>query len=99
MQDTLSNYNKENSLFKHIGYSLDYYVYTGGSGKFVGYTVIEEPDREVFGYAGRKREVLKDDVVLANKKVIKKGTEVVTELSPMVGRSTVKIFGAKSQSK
>lgn len=95
MEDTLSNYDPKNSLFKHIGYSLDYYLYKGGVGKFVGYTVIDEPDREVFGYAGRIREILKDDVLLTNKKVIKKGSEVVTELSPLVGRSTVKIFGSK----
>lgn len=67
--------------FNLLGYYKDYYV----NRKFVGSIRIEEKDREVFGYTGRKEEVLTEDLVI-NKKKIKKGTTVVTELGVLCGR-------------
>lgn len=67
--------------FNLLGYYKDYYV----NRKFVGTLRIEEKDREVFGYTGRKEEVLTEDLVI-NKKKIKKGTTVVTELGVLCGR-------------
>ena len=67
--------------FENIGYFKDYYV----NRKFVGTVRIEEKDREVFGYTGRKEEVLTEDMVI-NKKKLKKGTTVITELGVLCGR-------------
>lgn len=55
--------------------------------KLIGTIVIENQDREVFGYAGKRSEVLADDVQLSNGKIIRKGTEVETELNPICGRA------------
>lgn len=67
--------------FEIKGYSVNYYVGT----KFIGSVSIETPDREEFGYTGRKEDVLTQDVVIG-KKVIKKGTLVKTELQKICGR-------------
>lgn len=72
---------EQESKFNLLGYYKDYYV----NRKFVGTLRIEEKDREVFGYTGRKEEVLTEDLVI-NKKKIKKGTTVVTELGVLCGR-------------
>ncbi len=71
-----------NNLFEIIGYSVDYYV----DGKFKGSTNLEKPDREEMGYVGRKRFTLSTDMTLKNRKVIKAGTEVVTELNQINGK-------------
>ena len=68
--------------FENIGYSLDYYV----AGKYFGSIRVEKADREVYGYLGRKLSVTDVDIVLSNKKRIKAGTEVKTELFPLCGK-------------
>jgi hypothetical protein len=68
--------------FKTVGYSVDYLV----QGKYVGSIRLEQADRTVFGYAGRKTETLTEDIQLSNKRKIKKGTLVTTELFPLNGR-------------
>lgn len=70
------------TTFEHIGYSVDYFI----ENKFVGSIKIEEPDREVAGYGGRRVEILENNVTLSNKKVLKKGDEVKTELVPLCGK-------------
>lgn len=77
------------SVFEIIGYSIDYYV----GPKLIGSIIMNEPDREVYGYGGKRTEILKQDLVLKNKKVLKKGTEVVTECIPLCGKSKVSFFG------
>lgn len=67
--------------FEHVGYFKDYYV----NRKFVGTVKVDEKDREVYGYTGRKEEVLTEDMVI-NKKKLKKGTTVITELGVLCGR-------------
>jgi hypothetical protein len=67
--------------FEHVGYFKDYYV----NRKFVGSILVNEKDREVYGYTGRKEEVLTEDMVI-NKKKLKKGTTVITELGVLCGR-------------
>lgn len=64
-----------------IGYSVSYYQ----NGKYVGYVTTSEPDREQFGYYGRREEVLEQDVIVGKKK-IRKGTVVKTELQKICGR-------------
>jgi len=71
-------------MFETIGFSIDYYV----GGKFVGYVVNDAPDREQNGYAGRKVEILNEDVVCTNRKIIKAGQEVKTEQVQMYGKLT-----------
>jgi hypothetical protein len=68
-------------MFKEFGYSKDYYH----KGKFIG-SLISEKDREIYGYCGRIKEILKTDIVFKNKKKIKKGEEVTTEIFPLNGR-------------
>ena len=53
--------------------------------KFLGMIVCEK-DREVMGYIGQKKEVLKQSITLSNKKIIKENTEVTTMLFPLVGK-------------
>jgi hypothetical protein len=71
----------KNEIFEIKGYSKDIYV----NGKYVGSITLEEPDRIVFGYFGRKTETTSDDIVV-NKKKIKKGQQIVTELQKICGR-------------
>lgn len=73
---------EHSAIFEHIGYSLDYFI----ENKFMGSIKIEEPDREVCGYSGRKIETLSKNITLSNKKVLKKGTEVKTELVQLYGK-------------
>jgi hypothetical protein len=67
--------------FKIIGYSKDYYTLDK---KYIGSLVCKK-DREVFGYLGRKKELLTEDLIIKRKK-IKKGNEVLTEIFPLNGR-------------
>jgi hypothetical protein len=67
--------------FEVKGYSVDYYV----NNKYIGSNSITEPDREKFGYYGRKIETINTDLVIGKKK-IKKGTTVMTELQKISGR-------------
>lgn len=68
-------------IFRIEGYSVDYYA----NGKFIGSRPIPQPDREKFGYEGRKEFVLEEDLVVG-KKTLKKGTVVKTQLNPIMGR-------------
>jgi hypothetical protein len=67
--------------FQTIGYSKDYYTLEK---KYIGSLVCEK-DREVYGYLGRKKELLFEDLIIKKKK-IKKGAEVLTEIFPLNGR-------------
>ena len=73
---------EQSSIFEHIGYSLDYFV----ENRFMGSIKVEEPDREVCGYSGRRIETLTSNITLSNKKVLKKGVEVKTELVQLCGK-------------
>jgi hypothetical protein len=59
--------------------------------------VLDKPDRKVYGSPGKQKQVLENDVLLKNKKIIKKGTEVVTELLPICGRTNVNFFGSQKK--
>lgn len=83
----------ESSVFEILGYTKDYFV----NGKLIGYVVLEKPDREIYGYAGKQKETLDDSITMSNKRIIRKGTEVSTELLPICGRSRVKFFGARKK--
>lgn len=67
--------------FSHHGFFKDYYV----NGKFIG-SVECEKDRDILGYYGRKTEVVNESINLSNKKKIKTGSEVVTELNFICGK-------------
>ena len=67
--------------FQTIGYSKDFYTLDR---KYIGSLVCEK-DRDVYGYLGRKKEILVEDIILRKKK-IKKGTELLTEVFPLNGR-------------
>lgn len=71
-------------MFETIGFSIDYFVGL----KFIGYVLIDAPDREHNGYKGRKIEVLQEDVVCTNKKRIKAGEVVKSEQVQLYGRLT-----------
>jgi hypothetical protein len=80
---------KEESVFNIIGYAKDYYV----GDKLIGSIVLDKPDREVYGYPGKKTETLKEDIVFKNKKLIKKGTQVTTECIVLCGQMKKSFFG------
>jgi hypothetical protein len=67
--------------FEIVGYSKDYYTIDK---KYIGSLVCQK-DRDVFGYLGRQKELLTEDLIIKRKK-IKKGNEVLTELFPLNGR-------------
>ena len=67
--------------FETVGYSKDFYTLEK---KYIGSLVCEK-DRDVYGYLGRKKEILVDDIILRKKK-INKGTELLTEIFPLNGR-------------
>jgi hypothetical protein len=70
-----------NEIFDIKGYSKDIYV----NGKYVGSINMDQPDRETYGYFGRRTETISDDIIV-NKKKIKKGQQIVTELQKICGR-------------
>lgn len=72
--------------FNFIGYSKEY-VYKG---KYIGDEMLTNPDRELFGINGRRSEIVEQDIVLTNKKIIKKGSQVITEILPLFGRNKFK---------
>lgn len=80
------------SHFEHLGYSLDFYF----NGKYVG-SKNWNKDREVYGYEGRKVLVIEEEIILRNKKY-KAGTEFVTELYPLCGKSNLKPFTGHEKS-
>ena len=52
----------------------------------MGNVRVDNADRTTYGYSGRKSETITANVVLSNGKTIKKGTDVITECSPICGR-------------
>ena len=68
-------------MFEIFGYSVDIYY----RGKYYGCYQIEQPDRDVLGYAGRRDEILSENWAYKNKK-IKAGSTVTTECLPLCGR-------------
>ena len=69
------------TMFEIIGYTKDYYY----NNKYVGSVKIDSPDRDQFGYYGRTEEVLEQDTII-NKKKLKKGSVVKTELNKLCGK-------------
>jgi hypothetical protein len=67
--------------FETVGYSKDYYTLER---KYIGSLVCEK-DRDIYGYLGRQKELLSEDLIIKKKKV-KKGIEVLTEIFPLNGR-------------
>ena len=68
--------------FKDIGYFLEFIIDT----KYIGTKLIDKPDREEIGYYGRIDSVAKENIILDNKKVIKKGQKYYTRMYPLCGR-------------
>lgn len=64
-----------------IGYFEEFMV----QGKFIGTLLCEKQDREI-GYYGKKTITANEDIVLQNKKKIKKGTEFYTRYYPLNGK-------------
>lgn len=78
----LHNNLKTNKMeFEIVGYSKDFYTLDR---KYIGSLVCEK-DRDVYGYCGRTKVLLIEDLIIRKKK-IKKGTELLTELFPLNGR-------------
>lgn len=77
----------KDSIFEISSYAKDYIF----KGKIVGTEIIKIQDREQFGYPGKITETLSEDVKLTNGKILKKGTIVDTEITPICGRAK-KVF-------
>jgi len=69
-------------IFKDIGYFLEYYV----DGKFIGTTLLDEPDRAEIGYYSKQDAIAEQDIHLQSKKRIKQGTKYYTRMYPLCGR-------------
>ena len=70
------------SSFEILGYYKEYYF----KGAFFGSVPLENPDRDIIGYVGRRSEVLEEDLKF-NKGRIRKGSEVQTIMYPLCGRA------------
>jgi len=70
------------SQFEQLGYFLDYMV----ADKYIGSITMEKPDRETIGYFGKIDEVATEDIILSNKKRIKKGQAFYTIMYPLCGK-------------
>ena len=68
-------------MFEIKGYTKEYYI----GYKLAAKEILETTDKKKFGFTNRELEVLKKDIKYKNK-IIKKGTEVYTEISPICGR-------------
>lgn len=66
---------------KTIGYFEEFLI----EGKFIGTKVCQEQNREI-GYYGKITKVADSDIILGNKKKIKKGQEYYTRYYPLNGR-------------
>ena len=75
-------------MFEIKGYTKEYYI----GYKLVAKEILETTDKKKFGFTNRELEVLKKDIIYKNK-IIKKGTEVYTEISPICGR----LLGSQKQ--
>lgn len=73
---------KHQSEFELIGYSKDIYL----DGKYYGSINIDELDREVIGYNGKRKEVTTEEIKIGSKKRIKIGTTIETMVYPLNGR-------------
>ena len=82
-----------NSIFHVSAYMKDYYF----NRKLIGTITLEHKDRKTFGYQCRRTETLKRDVIFDNKKKLKAGLVVETELLPLCGRSNIRFFGSKKR--
>lgn len=67
--------------FKIFGYSIDFYE----GRKYMGCLIIDEPDRDSFGYHSRKEMTYKGELKKGTKMVKVDGT-YMTELVPLCGR-------------
>lgn len=67
-------------MFNKFGYFKEYYI----NNKFIGMCNCEK-DRDVLGFFGTKIEITEIDIILSNKKLIKKGTNVKTVLQQLCG--------------
>lgn len=86
--------NQQNSRFEIAGFFKNYWV----NGRLKGSVRLDKPDRKEMGWGGKKTEVLKDDIYLADtKKTIKKGTTVITECNALYGKSKIKFFGIRKK--
>ena len=70
------------SQFEQLGYFTDYII----DDKYIGSIIIEKPDRETIGYFGRIDEVATEDIILDNKRKIKKGQSFRTMMYPLCGK-------------
>jgi hypothetical protein len=66
---------------KTIGFFEEFLI----DGKFIGTKVCEEQNREI-GYYGKQIKVAEQNILLDNKKIIKKGKEYYTRYYPLNGR-------------
>ena len=68
--------------FEKIGYFIEYMIDT----KYIGTITIEQPDRKEIGYYSRIDSVANQDILLDNKKRIKKGQSYYTRMYPLCGK-------------
>jgi hypothetical protein len=73
---------KHKEIFNINGYYIEYFI----DNKYIGYVSCKEKDREKLGFFGEFSEIASNDIVLSNKKVIKKGTLYKSYLQELNGK-------------
>lgn len=69
-------------IFQHLGFFREYIINT----KLIGTDTIKKPDREGIGYYSTQKHIADSDIILDNKKKIKKGQEYYTRIYPLCGK-------------
>lgn len=72
-------------MFEILGYFKEYYI----DNKFIG-SIKCDKDRDVIGYSGMIKEIIKEPIILENGKKIKANTSVITILYPLNGKKLEK---------
>lgn len=71
---------------EYIGYMREYYIDT----QYMGYLLLDDPDRELFGYAGKMKHVANENIAIlagrSSARIIPAGTQYITFLRPLSGR-------------
>jgi hypothetical protein len=74
------------NIFEVFGYHVDYYV----NSRYIGHIKIDQPDRDILGYGGRKQFVLAEPIQVTTSKgkstILPIGVNVTTECIPLCGK-------------
>ena len=72
----------EQQKFEIIGYFKEWFL----NGKFIGTTLMTEPEQDVFGYYSQKQETINEDTITSEGKLLKSGLQYKTYQHVLCGK-------------